>query len=96
MYKGLDELQLLSKSKAARYLSIGTKNLNLLIQEKRIGLTPVGKRYKISLGELQRFIHENIIYSSCPSSNLKNSTGVVKPEVLLDSVEIFKNMIKEL
>lgn len=91
----LEELRLLSKSAAARYLSIGLKNLNHLIQEGRIGLIQVGKRYKISLRELDRFSNENIVYASSPCSNLKRSTQVIKPKVHFDSIEIFNNLIKE-
>ncbi len=53
-----NDYELLSLSKAASEMSIGITALHQMINSGLIGVIPVGKREKISRGELKRFEKE--------------------------------------
>ena len=56
-----DELRLLSFSEAAKRMKIGMENLYDLIKSGKIGTIQVGKRSKIAVREILRFIDENTV-----------------------------------
>lgn len=86
----LDELKLLSRSEAAAYLCIGKSALNNLIGEGRISIIMLGKRIKIPLRELSRFIDENSTPLSNPSHKQQYSKNICS-----DSTELLENLIME-
>ena len=58
-----EEVKLYTISEAAEMLHITTKQLNNLIAEGRIAVHQVGKRRKISMQEIKKFINEDKIYA---------------------------------
>ena len=56
-----DELRLLSFSETAKRMKIGMENLYDLIKSGKIGTIQVGKRSKIAVREILRFIDENTV-----------------------------------
>lgn len=65
-----EELKLLSISEAAKLLGIGRRSLHSLIQDKRINVQRIGKRWKIAKSALVEFInHENTIPITLPTTN---------------------------
>lgn len=86
----LQNLKLLSRSEAAGYLCIGKSALNNLIEEGRIPIIMLGKRIKIPLKELSRFIDENSTTLSNPSHNQQYPKNICS-----DSTELLENLIME-
>ena len=57
----LKELMLLTRTEAAKALSIGRDALAMLIEVGKIGVIPIGERQMIPYKEVLRYIEENTI-----------------------------------
>ena len=58
-----DELRLLSFNEAAKRMKIGRENLYDLIKNGKIGTIQIGRRSKIAVREILRFLDENTVRS---------------------------------
>ena len=75
----INHLELLSITAAARKLAIGKDTMYSLISEGRIGYIEIGKRKKITLGELIRFHNESIKrQQTIPSDKLITDNDIRK------------------
>jgi len=75
------QLKLYSITEAARLLGIGKNNVYSLLRSGQLGFIDIGKRKKISLMEIHKFISKNTRYQSVQEENN-----------LLDAVQI-KNIL---
>ncbi len=87
-----EELKLLSVSRAATLLGIGTRALRSLIADGRIGVLCVGKRQKISHKDINKFLESStkeitkLPHHKDSSQKLNNNS---------DLNTILENLIKE-
>lgn len=88
------KLKLLSISQAASFLGIGKENLNELMEEGKIGFISVGKRNKIPVSELERFIDDNLTYVNADGKLKLNNN--IPAEILeeFDSTKLFDKIKK--
>lgn len=87
-----DELRLLSFSAAAKRMKIGRENLYDLIKHGKIGTIQIGKRSKIAVREILRFIDENTVrYKELPISNYPP----VKSQYYKSADEIFYDIYQQ-
>jgi excisionase family DNA binding protein len=94
MSSSLIKFKLLSISQAASFLGIGKDNLNELMEEGKIGFISVGKRNKIPVSELERFIDENLTYVNSDGKLKLNNN--MPSEILeeFDSTKLFDKIKK--
>ena len=92
--------ELLSRSKAARWLGIGRGTLNSLIIQGRIGVIRIGCREKISMTELVRFEAENSIRLSENQKKLisirtksDDMLGIKGKNTKFDSKKLIENLL---
>lgn len=95
----VEDLKLLSRSRAASYLAISKDTLDTLINSGRIGFIQIGTRKKIALGEIKRFLesntthfenHSNYSGSYNPEGRLTKDSGTLQTE------DILKQLLEEI
>ena len=69
-----DELRLLSINEAREILKIRHETVKKLIEEGKIEVVMIGKRVKIPMSSLRKFIAENTIKISGEDQNEQNKT----------------------
>lgn len=71
-----EEFKLLSISEAAKLLGIGRRALRSLIQEGRISVQKIGKRYKISKSSLEEFINQQNTIPVISTNTIKQEYSI--------------------
>ena len=95
-----EDLGLLSISGAAKLLKIGTGMIRNLINEGRISTILVGKRERISIHELSRFVTQEVNRGERPKLNpfvdhQHQSNNCTNGKDILNGRAILENLIKE-
>lgn len=95
MNEAYNDLSLLSLSEACQMLRIGRETLLMLIKCGRIRCIQIGKRTKISYGELKRFIEESLFSNVNITSDIFFSGSDTTPILEFDTGKIFENIMED-
>lgn len=96
----IQEIGLLSISKAAKLIGIGQDTLNNLIESGRLGYIQFNVHKKIPYLEIRKFIENNIVYEDPEYKNskkidftgLEDHTDDIKS---VDTTKIFEQLMRE-
>lgn len=93
----VEDLKLISRSRAASYLAISKETLDTLINSGRIGFIQIGTRKKISLGEIKRFLESNTTHFENHSNGSRNYNPegrLTKDSGTAQSEDILKQLLE--
>lgn len=86
-----DEIALLSYSEAAKRMGIGRDSLRELIRKGQLGIIRIGKRTKIPVREILKFIDENTMRTEQPRIINNQNTNTFK-----SSEDVFYDIFEEM
>lgn len=92
-----DDYKLISKAKAASFLSVGKKTLDDLLNTGKIGYIRIGNRKKIPLSELREFLERETTHDEHYGGNsgFNENNEHRKHEENLSSETILQQIIEE-